>query len=465
MRPVRREGRGRPPIVLMHGFASDRKNMSPLARSLARAGYAVLAIDVAGHGENRREGGILAGLANKSPFFDELEAAVLYLRTSELVDGERMIMMGHSMGASSSLGYGGWDATIDGLVMIAGGWRTSGPHRPPNALFIYAEGDPARLHAGVREISAKLAGRSLADGEIHGDFALGTAVSHRMIPGTGHVDIVASDSAIREIIEWLDRVADRQRSSPAGLDDPRLVWAAAGLLLVVIALPGLGLALGRLAPDKPPHGDTGWVELLVLLGALVASLPLIAAGSPLPALSLAVADLVVPYLAAAGTATLCALAWLGRFDAFPLLARPGRALLAATLGVLAIILLLAPIGLVFHGLTLTPERSAIFVALVVLLTPMGLVLEGVLRRGSFWKGVGLSLLARLAIAGALATATAAGALPGVVFLMLPILGSVLIALELPAAAIRAGGGSALLGALFQMGTLAWIFAAVLPVRV
>ena len=49
--------------------------------------------------------------------------------------------------------------------------------------------------------------------------------------------------------------------------------------------------------------------------------------------------------------------------------------------------------------------------------------------------------------------------------MLPILVAVLLVLEVPGAAIRAGGGSPLLGAVFQMGMLAWIFAAVLPVRV
>jgi len=452
-------------VVLMHGFASDRRNMSPLARSLARAGYAVLALDVSGHGENRIEGGITAGRAARSPFYDELEAAVLYLRMSELVDGERIVMMGHSMGASASLDYGSWDATVDGLVMIAGGRRFGGPHRPANALFIYAEGDPPRLHEGVKARVAELAGKPLTDGEVSGRFDRGTAVSHHMVPGTSHVSIVASDVAIREIIAWLDDIAGVELTRSAGLDDPRLATAAAAAVLLVLVLPGLGIALGRFAPAAPPAGSVGPVELAVVLAALVAALPLIASGSPLPALSIEVADLAVPYLAAAGIAALAALGWLGRSDPFALLASPGRPLLAALLGVLLLNWLIAPIGLVFHGQTLTPERTAILVACWVLLLPIGLVLEGVLRRGSFWRGVGFSLAGRLLVIGALGAATAAGALPGVVFLMLPILGSVLIAMELPGAAIRAGGGSALLGALFQAGMLAWIFAAVLPVRI
>src|SRR5271167_3163342 len=44
----------RPPaVVLVHGFGADRRSMSTLARRLAENGYAVLAIDVNGHGQNR----------------------------------------------------------------------------------------------------------------------------------------------------------------------------------------------------------------------------------------------------------------------------------------------------------------------------------------------------------------------------------------------------------------------------
>jgi len=452
-------------VVLVHGFASDRRNMSALARSLARAGYAVLAVDVAGHGENRRSGGIRGGRSGKSSFYVELEAAVQFLRRSPFVDGERIVMMGHSMGAGASLGYGTWDPTLDGLVMIAGGWRGDGPHRPPNALFLYAEGDSPRLHEIVRERVAELAGRPLEDGETAGDVRRGTAVQHRMAVGASHVDVVFSDAAIRDIIAWVDPIAGVERKMPAGLDDPRLFWAGLAGLLVVLALPGLGFALGRLAPGPAPDGAAGLADLGVLLVALVGALPLIASGTPLPALSIEVADLAAPYLAVAGVAAVGVLGWRGRCDPLGLLAQPGRAVLAALLGLLAWNMVLAPIGLVFHAQTLTPERVFVFVALWLLLLPLGLVLEGALRRGSPGRGVLFSLLGRVLVIVALGSATAAGALPGVVFLMLPILGAVLLLLEVPSWAIRAGGGRPLVGALFQAAMLGWIFAAVLPLRI
>jgi dienelactone hydrolase len=451
-------------VVLVHGFASDRRNMSPLARSLAMAGYGVLAVDVAGHGENRRLGGIRAGRSGKSGFYDELEAAVDFLRRSPFVDGERVVMMGHSMGAGATLGYGTWDPTLDGLVMIAGGWRGSGPHRPPNALFLYAEGDSLRLHEIVKQQVAQLAGRDLPDGETAGDFARGTAVQHRMVAGAGHADVVFSDAATRAIVEWTDGITGVSRKLPVGIDDPRLFWAGTAGALVLFVLPGLGFVVGRLAPGAPPGGIAGLVEFGVFCGALVASLPLIAGGSPLPALSIEVADLAAPYLAVAGGATLAVLTGLGRAEGFSVFHGAGRAVFGALLGVLAWCLLLTPIGLVFHGQTLTPERTAIFVFLAALLLPLGLVLEAVFRRGSLLRGALCSLAGRLLVIAALGSATAAGALPGVVFLMLPILGAVLLVLEVPGVFIRAAGGSVLAAATFQAGLLAWIFAAVLPVR-
>src|SRR5262245_45130885 len=42
-----------PVVILCHGFSGDTAMMSSLARRIAKAGYAVIAIDFRGHGENR----------------------------------------------------------------------------------------------------------------------------------------------------------------------------------------------------------------------------------------------------------------------------------------------------------------------------------------------------------------------------------------------------------------------------
>lgn len=464
------EGERPPAVVLMHGFASDRFNMSPLARSLASAGYAVLAIDAAGHGENRRAGGIRAARSHpQGGFYSELEAAVDTLRASELVDGTHISAMGHSMGANAVLGYASWDPSLDGVVMIAGGWQIPGPHAPANALFLYAEGDRAELHDSVKRLASHIAGggEAMADGEVRGDFARGTAVAHRMMAGESHASIVVDDAATREIVRWLDAIYARDRAQPAGLDDPRLATAAVGALLLLAVLPGLGIAIARLAPDaasaRRSDRSAGVIEVGVLLASLIGALPLVAVGSPLPALSLEIGELALPYLFAAGAAALAALASSGRVDVRGLVAAPALPLAAGAIGALALMMLQAPLGQVFHNLALTPERARIALASAALLLPLFLALEGGLRQGSLARGVLLSLAGRLLVVAALATATAMGVLPRVVAIMLPFLGAFLLVLELPSAALRAGGGRPLAAAAFQAATLGWVLAAVLPV--
>src|SRR5438874_326881 len=75
----------RPPaIVLIHGFMADRQMMSVLARRVALNGYAVLAIDVQGHGENRNPFG--GGPAVSGTLNQDVKRAVDFLRSYPFVD-------------------------------------------------------------------------------------------------------------------------------------------------------------------------------------------------------------------------------------------------------------------------------------------------------------------------------------------------------------------------------------------
>src|SRR5271170_3556830 len=101
----------RPPaVVLVHGFAADRVAMSTLARRLAQNGYAVLAIDLHGHGANRNA--FAYGVAEDSVLRVDIHNAVDYLRNSQLVDASRIVVMGHSMGAGAALDYATQDPNI-----------------------------------------------------------------------------------------------------------------------------------------------------------------------------------------------------------------------------------------------------------------------------------------------------------------------------------------------------------------
>ena len=142
----------RPPAVLLvHGYSADRISTSALARRIAQNGYGVLAIDVRGHGENRNP-------FDQHGLQDDLKTAVEYLRQSNLVDGSRIAVVGHSMGAGAALDYAAHDPNIKGSVMISGGFGLDGPEHPRNTLFIFAENDPDFIKGLSAELSAHLAG-------------------------------------------------------------------------------------------------------------------------------------------------------------------------------------------------------------------------------------------------------------------------------------------------------------------
>jgi dienelactone hydrolase len=111
--PPPREARP-PAVVVMHGFAGDRLSMSGFSRRLAAAGYAVLAIDARGHGQNRNA--FARSWAVADYFFPDLRAAVDFLRAYPFVDGSRIALLGHSMGAGASLDYATRDSGIDAVV-------------------------------------------------------------------------------------------------------------------------------------------------------------------------------------------------------------------------------------------------------------------------------------------------------------------------------------------------------------
>jgi dienelactone hydrolase len=165
----------RPPaVVVMHGFAGDRASMSGLCRRLAASGYGVLCFDAMGHGANRNP--FHRGEAVADAFAAEFGAAVDFLRSWPFVDGERIAVLGYSMGARAALDYASRDSGIDAAVLISGGTRMEGPYPPANALFLYASGDPERIRERAAAAAAQLAGvDTLAAGTTHGDPSLRNA--------------------------------------------------------------------------------------------------------------------------------------------------------------------------------------------------------------------------------------------------------------------------------------------------
>lgn len=455
----------RPPaVVLMHGFASDRLGMSALARRLADAGYAVLAFDASGHGQNRNP--FQRSRARVDAFMADYSAAVDFLRGTPMVDGERIAVMGHSMGAGASLDFATRDSGIDATVLISGGWTLHGPHRPPNALFLYATGDPGRLKERSRGLAAQLAGvDSVELGKRYGDPRLGSAVRVVEVPGADHATIVWTGTAAREIRDWLDAAFGIAPRTDPIAPEPRFTAALLCALAMLVVLPGVGLVIGRLVPRAEERsGEGAFAGLGWLALGLVATMPLLAADTPASQLSIEVGDVIVSHFALTGIALLVVATLRGETPLAGILRAPAPHLVGATVGVIAAYLLSLPLGVVVHRITLTPERTVVFVASALALLPFAFAFQWLLRRGPPARASLVSALGRVLVLGALALGVATGLLSFVVILILPALALVFVLIELLASSIYATSRNLTVIALIDAPWLAFIVAASMPIR-
>ncbi len=456
----------RPPaLILAHGVSSDRTNLSALARKLAGSGFAVLTLDLRGHGENRNPFPATYGRADfLGPDF---AAAVDFLRTSPLVDGSRIAVLGHSMGAGAALDFATRDSGLDAVVAISGGWSLLGPQRPPNVLLIFAASDLERIKTRSAAVAEELAGGAQpALGATSGDFRQGTALRRVEIPGVDHATIIWSDLAFSEIVAWLDSAFGREPNGAPPPRDPRGPVVALLGVLMVLVLPGLGLLIGGLTPTTEHLADASRpLGLLLLAAALVATMPLVSLGRPGAILSIEIGDQVIVHFALAGTALLIALYLRDRAQFGSLFAAPGRSLLGAALATIGVFFLLQPFGVYLHGLALTPERVGVFALATLGFLPLALGLQALLRRGRPLSAGLYSVAGRVVVLLALIAGALAGVLADVVMVMLPPLALVFVLVEIMASSFYLASRNLLAIGLIDAAWLGLVVAAIMPVRI
>ena len=90
---------------------------SALARAIAKSGYAVIAIDFRGHGENRNPFEVSG---DGVQLRQDIDAALLFARTQPRFDGQRIALAGHSMGAFAVLAHAQQDPGVAAVVAISG---------------------------------------------------------------------------------------------------------------------------------------------------------------------------------------------------------------------------------------------------------------------------------------------------------------------------------------------------------
>ena len=87
-----------PAVLLMHGWGANASRMLPAVAPLHAAGYAVLLLDARCHGNSDGE-----PFTSLPRFAQDIEAGLNWLQRQPAVDGTRLAVIGHSVGAAAAL--------------------------------------------------------------------------------------------------------------------------------------------------------------------------------------------------------------------------------------------------------------------------------------------------------------------------------------------------------------------------
>lgn len=454
-----------PAIVLAHGFSSSKGMMSTLARHFARAGYAVVAFDARGHGEN-------ANPFQRSPdgagldVWMDAAAAIEFARGHPRFDPDRVFAIGHSMGAAAVLEAGSREPSLAGVVAISGAQKPSGPYRVPNVFLIWAQGDPASLREHAGALGAELAGlERLVLDRSYGDAERGEAVRASEVDGVDHLTILYSQEAARRVIEWLDPLASR--TSPPVQSDGRLLWVVLGFLGFVGLLPPLARVLATLVPVEPaPAPDRPLARLGAFAAALAAALVLLAGADaytgaePARFVPVMGARDLFAFFAASGLLLAAPLARSGRLRGRGL--RAPRTWLVAALtsafGYVALGSAVAPLT----DLWLAPHRLGPAVLGALLAIPYFASSE-LLLRGSGARGALLPIAGKLLTLAALAGGAMLGLVSFIVILALGSFAILFVVFEITAWSFARHSANPWPAVLAQSAWTGWTLAATFPI--
>jgi pimeloyl-ACP methyl ester carboxylesterase len=209
-----------PGVLVGHGFAGSKQLMLGYGYVLARAGYAVLLWDFAGHGAN-------ANPMSTTPSQSDVDIAYAGLIDQPAVDHDRIAIIGHSRGSGAAMAAAVQTPDrYDAVVAISPVQATVSPMLPANLM----------LQAGSLETSYIANARQLlADaGGSNADLAAGRGRVLEIIPNAEHITILFRPLSHHLVLSWLDETFGHE--SRAFITDRRVIWYGVHLLGWMILL-------------------------------------------------------------------------------------------------------------------------------------------------------------------------------------------------------------------------------------
>jgi pimeloyl-ACP methyl ester carboxylesterase len=396
----------------------------------------------------------------------DLEAALLWASTQAHYNAERIAVGGHSMGAFAAQAYASQYPGLSAVVAISGGGVLSGPHMPPNVLYIFADSDLPNIRDGAREAGAQLAGLDRVVLEkTYGEISRGTAVQVSEVPGTNHTTILYSAEAGRRIAAWLRQTLG-PGDPPVDKADGRMLWTFTALVAYFVLFSGLLVVLIPFAPRvELPAVAQPLRALGLLLAGLVAGILLlvgvdtIASGAFIFIPLLGGAE-TAGYLGTVGLLLCIVLARRGQLPTAGLFAPRTWASAALLLGFTYVV-----VGTALQTISdawLPSHRAPLALACGLLVLPFFAALEWLLRSADR-TGVWAPIVGKLLVLLTLGVGATSGLLPGFLMLILSIFALFYVAFEICCWRISRTTPNPWIAAIFQAGWAGWTLGSMFPI--
>jgi pimeloyl-ACP methyl ester carboxylesterase len=256
--PTALVGRPAPAVLAAHGFINTREMQSPFAIELARRGFVVLAMDMAGHGYSE-------GSVGQDGFGGP--ASLAFLRSLPFVDKSQVGLEGHSMGGvpilKAALAYpdGYRSMVLEGSAPGFLGSAAGSPTFPRNLLVVmgaYDEFAPlmwqepkgSMVGASPRMMTLFATQSPVRVGVLYGDLAAGTA-RRLLVPAVDHPQEHFSNQGVGAAVDWFQRTLSGAASPKPPGDQ---IWFRKDLATLAAFIGCIAVILGtfRLLLDFGP---------------------------------------------------------------------------------------------------------------------------------------------------------------------------------------------------------------------
>jgi dienelactone hydrolase len=440
-----------PGVVVVHGFAGSSTIMDPLARVLARAGYAVVVPDLAGHG------------ANSSPLDfddtarDELQpdvaTALDWLVSQPRVDSTRVALLGHSMGAGAVTRFAiEQPDRVQATVAISLPSAVEPVNIPRALLLMFGAAEPASFAEAAQD---------QYDAITAVDPAANTAVE--VIPGVEHITIIWSPTTATSMLSWFGTAVDGP-TQPVDLD-PDWLWLILLLLAgCVAAIPLARLLFGR-STGAPEARVAGWSAMLITLAAaLTATVISGLIGSLAETISpIAVAGYLVVWFSMAAGVIGLSMVWVRRYRRRSFGPPDARAIVASLAFTgYAVVLLIVTARLTWATSAFVGPRWWVWVILALALLGYFYADAVLVSRESLGARIGVMVVNRLILVAVLMAGALFLGAPGILTLLLPVMALLLVILGYFALVVSTRSPGRLGPALVQAVPLAAVIASGFP---